>query len=181
MTATNQVKKTLAKTKSEKITAQQTSLKDIQSTVDLAVDSIRSEVAEQTTSLREAVNKNSENVRNLATQVWFASLGAVGCSFDEVSSRYNSANEELKTRYQKLNHEGQKLVEDLVKRGEIVQDDAEVFLKGSQVNIEEQMEVAKNRVTKLVSVVDLQGRLQKAFDKLQALNTNSKKWPKIIT
>ena len=89
--------------------------------------------------------------------------------------RYTKANEEIQTRYTQITEDRQKLVADLVVRGEKVQDEAEVLLKEGRANIEEQIEVAKNRLASLVSVVDIPARLQDMSDKLETLSKDLRK------
>ncbi|MEM7359498.1 MAG: hypothetical protein AAF431_10395 [Pseudomonadota bacterium] len=166
MATTKQAKKPVAK---------KTSAKKVENTVESTVNTAKAEVTEQAENIRNAFNTNFENVQEFAQKMWFASLGAFGRSVEEVQGRYTKANEELQSRYSQINEEGQKLVQDLVERGEKVQDDAEDLLKEGRANIEEQIEVAKNRLSGLVSVVDIPARLQDMSDKLEALSKDLKK------
>ncbi len=163
-------KKTASKKTSAKSTAKSTA-----KVTTKAAKSVQNDVAEQATNVLGSLNKNIESAQVLARQAWFAGLGVFGRSVEEIQTRVNRTNEELRTRYTQINEEGQKLVEDLVTRGEKVQDDAEVILKESRANIEEQIEVAKNRLTGLVSVVDIPSRLQEMSDKLESLSKDLKK------
>lgn len=135
----------------------------------------RVNLTEQANEAVDSLNARFEEVQNVARQFWLAGLGAVGKSVEEVQERYNKANEELKSRYSQISTDRQKLVQELVDRGEKVQDDAETRLKESRANIEEQIEVAKNRLTGLVSAVDIPARLQDVSDKLESLSKDLKK------
>ena len=121
------------------------------------------------------MSKNFDNAQGLAKQAWFAYLGVFGRSFEEIQTRVNTTGDDLRARYAQMSEDRQKLVEDLVSRGEKVQDDAEVLLKESRANIEEQIEVAKNRLSGLVSVVDIPARLQDMSDRLESLSKDLKK------
>jgi len=163
---TKQVKKATAKTTTKKVTAKKSATTAKTSNLN---------VSEQAASVFETLKSNFVNAQETAQKVWFASLGAMGRSVDEVQNRYEQANEGIQTRYSKINEDGQKLVADLVQRGEKVQDDAEVLLKESRANIEEQIEVARGRLSGLVSVTDIPARLQDMSDKLEALSKDLKK------
>ena len=169
-------KKTSAKT-TAKTTAKKTSAKASTKATEIQneVNEVTSEVTEQVTSLLETLNKNLDTAQGVAKQVWFAYLGAFGRSVEEIQSRVNKTGDDLRSRYEQMNQDGQKLVEDLVSRGEKVQDDAEVLLKESRANIEEQIEVARGRLSGLVSVVDIPARWQDMSDKLESLSKDLKK------
>jgi len=51
----------------------------------------------------------------------------------------NKANDELQTRYTKLNKDSQDLVTDLVARGEKVQDEAQSRINEGRATVEEQI------------------------------------------
>lgn len=166
MTTTKQTKKT-ANTKKSTITSVEK--------VEAAVNEATAEASQTATSFINTVNETIENARSMGKQAWLASLGVFGRSVEEVQDAYSQANKDLTTRYSKINEDGQKIVQDLVVRGEKVQGDAEVLLKEGRANIEQQIEVAKNRMTGLVSVIDIPARLQKISDKLEALSKDLKK------
>ena len=104
-----------------------------------------------------------------------AYLGAIGRSYDEVVSRTEKANDEIKARIEKFNDERVELVEDLVARGEKVQDEAEARLKESRANVEEQIEVARERLVTLSTKVDVSARLKGLSDRLESLSKDLKK------
>jgi len=160
-TATNKTSKTTAITSVEKVEA--------------AVKEATAEASQTATSFINTVNETIENARTMSKQAWLASLGVFGRSVEEVQGAYSQANKDLTNRYSKINEDGQKLVQDLVVRGEKVQGDAEVLLKEGRANVEQQIELAKNRMTGLVSVIDIPARLQKISDKLEALSKDLKK------
>lgn len=175
-------KKATAAKKSTKTTAKKVSVK-AEKKLDAALESAEStlrsarrvNLTEQANEAVDSLNARFDEVQNVARQFWLAGLGAVGKSVEEVQERFNKANEELKSRYSQINDERQKLVTELVNRGEKVQDEAETRLKESRANIEEQIEVAKNRLTGLVSAVDIPARLQDVSDKLESLSKDLKK------
>jgi len=170
MTTTKRTRKPAAK----KVTAK-SSLKKVEAAVNEATADVTAEVAEQATSIISLFNRNLKNAKNVSQQVWFASLGVFGKSVEQVQDRYSNLNEEITNRYNKLTKDRQEIVTDLVARGEKVQDEAEHLLKEGRANIEQQIEIAKNRLTGLVSVADISGRLQKVSDKLETLSKELKK------
>ncbi len=170
MTTTKQVKKTTKKAAS----AKKSTITSVEKVED-AVNEATAEVSQTATSFINTVNEAIENARTMSKQAWLAGLGVFGRSVEEVQDVYNQANKDITSRYSKINQDGQKLVQDLVVRGEKVQGDAQVLLKEGRANIEQQIEVAKNRMTGLVSVIDIPARLQKISDKLEALSKDLKK------
>lgn len=135
----------------------------------------KTEAVKEQRAVLETLNDNIDNAQTFAKKVWFAGLGVFGRSVEEIQSRYSQANEDLQARYKKINEDGQKLVNDLVVRGEKVQDDAEELVKEGRANIEEQIELAKTRLTGFVSVIDIPARLQDMSDKLETLSKDLKK------
>jgi len=67
------------------------------------------------------------------------------------------------------------LVGDLVTRGEKVQSEAELRIKEGRATVEEQIEVARERLVGLTSVVDIPSRLQDLSNKLESLSKDLKK------
>jgi len=160
--------KTTAKTSAKKQTAKVNKAK--QEVVD-AVDAVEA----TSKSVFAKLNKNVNMVQGLAKQVWFANLGAAGRTYEEAVALANKANDEIQTRYTKFNKDGQDFVEDLVARGEKVQDEAESRLKEGRATVEEQIEAAKGRLIGFTSVVDIPARLQDLSDKLESLSKDLKK------
>lgn len=140
-----------------------------------AVDAVEEAVEATSKSVFAKVSANVARVQGVAKQVWFANLGVAGRTFEEATSLYEKAGDQLQARYTKLNKDGQDLVEDLVSRGEKVQDDAEARLKEGRVTVEEQIEVAKDRLLGFTSVVDIPARLQDLSKKLESLSKDLKK------
>jgi ABC-type transporter Mla subunit MlaD len=161
--------------RTKKPVAKKTSAKSSVEKVEAAVIEATEEVSDQATSLFNSLNKNVETAQTVAKQFWFAGLGAVGKTVDEVQGRYDKVNQDIVTRYTKINQDRQDLVKDLVVRGEKVQDEAEVLLKEGRANIEEQIEVARGRMSGLVSVIDIPARLKDMSDKLESLSKDLKK------
>jgi len=162
------VKKTSAKAASTKVTSAKKDIKAAAKKIDAAQDKIV-DAAEDMVSARLAT------AQKLAKQVWFAYLGAFGRSVEEAKDRYSKTSDELQARYTKLNKSRENLVEDLVARGEKVQDEAEARLKEGRASVEEQIEAAKGRLVGLTSVVDIPARLQDLSDKLESLSKDLKK------
>ena len=96
-------------------------------------------------------------------------------SYDEVVSFSERANDEIKARVEKFNDDRAELVEDLVSRGEQVQDEAEAKLKESRANVEEQIEIAKERLVTLTTKVDVSERLQGLSNRLESLSKDLRK------
>jgi len=140
-----------------------------------AVDAIEEAVEATAESVLARVNKNLDLVQGVAKQAWFAYLGAAGRTYDEVTTRYTQAGDELQERVSKINKGGQDLVLDLVSRGEKVQDEAEIRIKEGRATIEEQIEIAKGRLSGLTAFVDVPSRLQDLSDKLESLSRDLKK------
>lgn len=170
MTTTKQTRKPVAK----KITAK-SSVKKVEAAVNEATAEVTSEVAEQASSIISQFNRNLDSAKKASQQVWFAGLGAFGKSIEEVQDRYSSLNQEISNRYSQLTKDRQEIVTDLVARGEKVQNEAEHIIKEGRANIEQQIEIAKNRLTGLVSVTDISGRLKMVSDKLETLSKELKK------
>lgn len=166
------------KTVSKKAPAKKTSAKAVSKAkkeVIEAVDAVEDAVEATSDSIIAKVSKNISAAQNVAKQVWFANLGVAGRTYEEAVSLVSKANNEIQTRYSKLNKESQELVTDLVSRGEKVQDEAESRFKEGRVTVEEQIEAAKERFVGLTSVVDIPARLQDLSNKLESLSKDLKK------
>ncbi|RBP49710.1 hypothetical protein [Arenicella xantha] len=118
-----------------------------------AVDAVEEAVETAADSVFATVNQNIGKAQNVAKQVWFAYLGAVGRTYEEVVTRYDAIGETLQTRYTKLNKERQELLGDLVSRGEKVQDQAETRLKEGRATLEDKLEAAKGKLVGLTKSV----------------------------
>lgn len=136
---------------------------------------VKTEVTEQASSVYETLNSNLESAQEIAKKAWFAYLGVFGRSFDEVTSRVEKAREDLNSRYSQLTTDGQKFVDDLVSRGEKVQDEAEAKLNEGRASIEEQIEVAKNRISEITPELKISETLKTVSDKLESLSKDIKK------
>jgi len=168
ISAAKKTTKSTAKKASAKVTSAK---KDVKAAVK-KLDSAQDKIVDATENM---ISVRLSSAQKLAKQVWFAGLGAVGRSVEEVASRYSKAGEELQTRYTKLNKERVELVEDLVARGEKVQDGAQSALEEGRATVEEQIEAAKERLLGLTSVVNVPARLQDLSDKLESLSKDLKK------
>lgn len=170
---------TTKKSPKTKVSANKTSAKSAVVKANNAVDEVQAEITEQANSLIDALGTNMGDAQNFARQIWYASLGVVGRSVEEVQSRLDQTNEELRSRYAEMNNEVRKMLEELVVRGERVQDDTELRLKEGRASIEEQIdkqiELVRTRLSGLVSVVDIPAHLQNVSNRLEALSKNLKK------
>jgi len=166
-----------AKKTSAKVSAKKASSKVSKAKKEVveAVDAIEDAVEATSQSVFAKLNSNIEAAQKIAKQVWYANLGAAGRTYEEAVSLYSKAGEQIQSRYSKLNKDSQDLVEDLVSRGEKVQDQAEARIKEGRATVEEQIEVAKNRLVGLTSVVDIPARLQDLSGKLESLSKDLKK------
>jgi hypothetical protein len=140
-----------------------------------AVDAVEDAVEATSDSIVAKVSKNISAAQNVAKQVWFANLGVAGRTYEEAVSLLSKANNEIQTRYTKLNKESQELVTDLVSRGEKVQDGAQVRLSEGRATVEEQIDAAKSRLVGLTSSVNIPSRLQNLSNKLESLSKDLKK------
>lgn len=140
-----------------------------------AVDAVEDVVETAAETVFARVNKNVDQARGVARQSWLAYLGVIGRTYDEVVSRTEKASEDIKTRIEKFNDSRLDLVEDLVVRGEKVQDEAEAKLKESRANVEEQIEIAKERLVTLTTKVDVSERLQGLSNRLESLSKDLRK------
>jgi len=165
MTTKKTVKKAPAKKTSAKVSSAEQDIKAAAAKLDSAQDKI-------VDAAESAVIVRLETAQKIAKQAWFAGLGFYGRSYEGLKDRYAKAGEELQSRYAQITEGGQSFVQDLVSRGEKVQDLAEDALKDRRSAIEEQIEAAK---TRLVSVVDVPARLQDVSDKLEALSKDLQK------
>ena len=171
--ATTQENKKAVKATSKKASAKvNTAKKEVVE----AVDAIEDAVEATSKSVFAKLSDNVETAQNFVKKTWFANLGAAGRTYEEAVNLFNKAGDEVKTRYTKLNADRQDLVEDLVSRGEKVQDEAQVRIKEGRATVEEQIESAKDRFVGLTSsVVDIPARLQDLSDKLESLSKDLKK------
>ena len=122
--------------------------------------------AKRTTAKRKpaAAQTSFARAEGVAKQVWFAGLGAYGMSFDE-----------LKSNYEKVNEQSQKLFKDLVSRGERLQDDAESALKEQRGSLEERFSGARKSVDEIVDKVDVTGRVKQIVSRIESLSADLRK------
>ncbi len=166
-TSTAKVKKASAKAKVE--------MKEAVDAVEDVVDAVEDAVETAAEGVFAKVTANVQKAQHVAKQVWFAGLGAAGKTYEEVVGRYNALGDELQARYTKLNSDRRDLVEDLVARGEKVQDQAEARLKEGRSSIEDKIEEAKGKLVGLSAKVDIPARLQDLSAKLDSLSKDLKK------
>jgi len=160
MATTKQSRKPAARKTSAKKATTKTSSNKVEAAVNEAIEDVKQEA----TSILETLKTNVSKLQDNAQQTWLVGLGAVGKSVDQARDRYTSISEE-----------SQELIQDLIARGEIVQEQAEVRFNENRANIEEQIEAARTRMTEIVSVIDIPGRLQDISDRLESLGKDLKK------
>ena len=105
----------------------------------------------------------TESVDTVTKQIWLAGLGAYGRTLDEIQARR-----------EKLSSEGQKLFEDLVSRGEKLQDTTETRIKDSRDNLDKQIEKLKS-FTSLPIGSNLKAQLEEVNRKLDSISSEIKK------
>ena len=140
--------------------------------VEEIVEDVKEDVTEVANDVTETVNENLALAQSVAKKVWFAGLGVMGRSSDEIQTRYNKASDQLQTRIKQSKEDREQFLQDLVSRGEKVQNEAEVMLQEGRSTIEEQIEAARTRVT---SIVDVEARLQAVSEKFDSLKNSLKK------
>ncbi|GAA6139137.1 hypothetical protein NBRC116583_28840 [Arenicella sp. 4NH20-0111] len=169
-------KETAKKTSAKKVTTKKTPVKKAsvkaKKEVIEAVDAVENVVETAAESVIAKVSKNVEQAQDVAKNVWYAYLGAAGFAVEEVTSRATKVTEEVQSRYNKLNKDGQDFVLDLVSRGEKVQDEAETRLKEGRASIEEKIDEATSKV---FQVVDVKARWEDLSDRLEGLREGLKK------
>lgn len=154
MATTKQAKKTSAKkTTVKKTTAKKTAAKSSSNKIEAVVQ-----------DMIDNAKTNIEQAQANAKRTWLLGLGVIGRSSDTINERLN-----------KITEERQKLMKELVSRGEKVQDEASDRIKESRNNLEEKLEEVKNRYGKVSSVKDLSAMLQEVSEKLQSYSKNWKK------
>lgn len=118
---------------------------------------------------KKAVKQSAKRVdlgkaEDVAKSVWFAGLGAYGMSYDE-----------MKSNYDKVNKQSQKLFKQLVKRGEKVQNEAESAIKEQRETIEDRLTDARKNVDDFVGKIDLNGRVKQMFNRIEDLGDDLRK------
>ncbi len=115
---------------------------------------------------------STEKAEELAKNVWLAGLGAYSRTFSELAER----REEMQDKYQAINTEGQKVFEDLVSRGKVLQGDAEKVMQQGRETLEERVEDLKQRFGGgLSSFVDIPARLREAAEKIENISDRLQK------
>ena len=142
------------------------------SKVEEIVEDVREDATDIANDVVETLNDNLASAQSIAKKVWFAGLGVVGRSSDELQTRYSQASDEFQARIKQTKADREQFVKDLVSRGEKVQSEAEVMLQEGRSTIEEQIEAARTRVT---SIVDIPARLKDVSEKFESLSKSLKK------
>ena len=169
-------KETVKKTSAKKAPAKKTSVKKASAKakkeVIEAVDAVEDVVETAAESVFAKVSKNVEQAQDLAKSAWYVYLGAAGYAVEEVTNRANKVSDDVQTRVNQINKDGQDFVLDLVSRGEKVQNEAEAALKESRAAIEVRINEARSKVSE---VVDVKARWEDLSDKLEGLRQGLKK------
>lgn len=161
MAATKPATKTKAKT-TRKAPAKKTAAKR-------AVKKTTATAKRTTAKAKKAVKAETKFVdlgkaESVAKSVWFAGLGAYGMSYDEIKSNYD-----------KVNEQSQKLFKELVSRGEKLQGDAESTIKEQKDSIEDAFSDARKSVDEFVEKIDVNGRVKEMFNRIDSLSADLKK------
>ena len=115
---------------------------------------------------------NTDKAEELAKNVWLAGLGAYSRTFNEIAER----RDDIQDRVDAINSEGQKVFEDLVVRGQELQEDAEKVLEQGRETLEGRVEEFKQRFGGgLSSFVDIPGRLREAAEKIEEISDKLQK------
>lgn len=177
-TAKKTTKKTTAKkTSVNKTTAKKASAKSPSAKTDLKAAATRISNAQEklVDSAESTISARISEAQENAKKAYFASLGAYGRAFEEVTTRATKASEELQNRYAKMKKDRAELIDDLVSRGEKVQDEAEARLKEGRAAVEEQIEAARERLADISPSLDIPARLKDLSNKLESLSKDLKK------
>lgn len=171
MATTKQAKKPVAKKTSAKKATPRVSVKKIEKSVNETIDGVIEDVNEayddvrdEATSIFGKVKVNFSKAQDNYKQTWLAGLGLIGRSADELQARYETMTEER-----------QKLVKELIARGEKIQDDASSRIEESRANLEERFEEAKSRVSKLPTFKNGADVLKDVSDRLETISKKIKK------
>ncbi len=77
-----------------------------------------------------------ERIESLIKKIWLANLGICSRSLDEIQ-----------TRYQRLNNESQKAIDELINRGRSVEAEAKEAIGSNRKNLENRISQVKQRLT----------------------------------
>jgi len=171
--ATKKVVKKVAKKVSKKV-AKKTAAKKAASKKTASKKSAQQSPADhiQNLLLENLNGLSGDKAEALAKNIWLAGLGAYSRTFNEVSGRVD----ELQERYESINAEGQKIFDQLVKRGVSMQADVEKAVREGKDTIEERVEEFKQRFGGgLTNYVDIPGRLRDAAEKIEQLSERLQK------
>jgi len=149
-------KKTSAKISSAK--------KDIKSAAK-KIDKAQGKVVD---AAEEEIKTRFAKTKDTVEQFWFVGLGVVGQSIDLAQSRYDTVTTEIKENVAK----GQAFVDDLVERGEVVQDKVDDRLEKTKGLVGEKVSMVKASISK---VFDIPGNLQALSDKLESTSEKLEK------
>ena len=115
---------------------------------------------------------NTDKAEAIAKNIWLAGLGAYARTFNEVAERVD----DLQDRYESINSDGQKVFDELIERGEGMQQELEDTVQKGKANLEARVEEFKERFGGgLSSFVDIPGRLRDAAEKIEELSEKLQK------
>lgn len=159
-------KKPVKKTTAKRVAAKKSTAKKA---VSKRVSASKSAAKRSTAKLKSAAQSSDSFVdlakaEEVAKQVWYAGLGAYALSFDVT-----------KASYEKVNEQGVKLFNDMVSRGEKLQDEAESVLKEQRDVIEERFTDARKSVDEIVDKVDVPGRVKQIVNRIESLSMDLRK------
>ena len=109
----------------------------------------------------------------MGQKMFYAYLGMVGKTFDQVSDRVESVQEDLQSRYTTLTQDRKEIFGDLVTRGEKVQEEAGDLLKNQYASIEGRMDTVKEKISNVVPFDSIQKRLQSVSERFENLRKSA--------
>ena len=146
---------------STKISSAKKDIKSAAKKIDKAQDKIIDAAEEE---IKTRFTKTKDTVE----QLWFAGLGVVGQSIDLAYFQYDNVSTEIRGNIAK----GQAFVDDLVERGEFVQDRVDDKLEKAKDLMGEKVSVVKSKISK---VFDISSNLQALSDKLESTSKKLEK------
>lgn len=133
---------------------------DDKKSAEAEVRSYTDSLPQDKSSTNTSVSGNPDNREGIARKIWLAGLGAYGETLSNAVSLAEHAGSE-----------GQKLFNELVSRGEQIQDATESHIENTRLTIEQRIEMARKQLTAFSSPAELSkkvGELTAKMDKLSA-------------
>ncbi len=164
-------KKATAVKSKAKVTAKKAA-KSVKASSKQAANNVEQRIAQVQELLQENLGGLSgDKAEQMARNVWLAGLGVYSRTFEEISDRYDNVQD----RYEDINAEGQKMIDELVERGQAMQGDFEQAVTKGKTSLEGRVEELKERFGGLNSFVDIPGRLRDAAEKIEEFSERMRK------